>query len=113
MPVIYHLARAAGWRAAEQAGTYTGTDEDRADGFLHFSTAGQIAESAAKHRKGERDLVLVAVDAAALGDALKWEPARGGALFPHLYGALPLASVLWSRPLPLGDDGLHRFPPLD
>lgn len=113
MPVIYHLARDAGWRAAEWSGTYTGTVEDRADGFLHFSTAAQIAESAAKHRRGEAGIVLVAVDADRLGDALRWEPARGGALFPHLYGDLPLASVLWSKPLPLGGDGLHRFPPLD
>jgi uncharacterized protein (DUF952 family) len=113
MPVIYHLAREAGWRDAERSGTYAGTAEDRADGFLHFSTAAQIAESAAKHRRGETDIVLVAVEADSLGAALRWEPARGGALFPHLYGALPLASVLWSKPLPLGDDGLHRFPPLD
>jgi len=113
MPVIYHLARNAGWRAAERSGSYTGTKEDRADGYLHFSTAGQIAESAAKHRRGEADIVLVAVDADSLGGALRWEPSRGGALFPHLYGALPVASVLWSKPLPLGDDGLHCFPPLD
>lgn len=113
MPVIYHLAREAGWRDAERSGTYAGTAEDRADGFLHFSTGAQIAESAAKHRRGETDIVLVAVEADSLGAALRWEPARGGALFPHLYGALPLASVLWSKPLPLGDDGLHRFPPLD
>jgi uncharacterized protein (DUF952 family) len=113
MPVIYHLARDAGWRDAERSGTYTGTAGDRADGFLHFSTAAQIVESAAKHRRGEMGIVLVAVDTDSLGDTLRWEPARGGALFPHLYGALPLVSVLWSRPLPLGDDGRHRFPPLD
>jgi uncharacterized protein (DUF952 family) len=113
MSVIYHLARSAGWREAERTGTYRGTDEDRADGFLHFSTAEQVVESAAKHRKGETGLILVAADADSLGDALRWEPARGGALFPHLYGALPLVSVLWSKPLPLGDDFFHRFPDLD
>lgn len=113
MPIIYHLAREAGWRDAERSGTYHGTAEDRADGFLHFSTGLQVAESAAKHRKGEADLILVAVDSDALGDTLRWEPSRGGALFPHLYGALPVASVLWSQPLSLGDDGLHRFPALD
>ena len=113
MPVIYHLAREAGWRDAARSGRYTGTAEDRADGYLHFSTAAQVAESAAKHRSGETDIVLIAVDADSVGDALRWEPARGGDLFPHLYGALPLSSVLWSTPLPLGDDGLHRFPPLD
>ena len=113
MAVIYHLARESGWRDAERAGRYEGTREDRADGFLHFSTGSQIAESAARHRKGETDIVLVAVEADSLGDALRWEPARGGELFPHLYGSLPLESVLWSRPLPLGDDGLHQFPALD
>jgi uncharacterized protein (DUF952 family) len=113
MPIIYHLAREAGWRDAQRTGTYRGTAEDRADGFLHFSTGGQVAESAARHRKGETDLILVAVESEALGDALRWEPSRGGALFPHLYGALPVASVRWTQPLPLGDDGLHRFPALD
>lgn len=113
MPVIYHLARDVGWRAAERGGSYTGTSEDLADGYLHFSTAEQVAESAAKHRRGERGIVLVAVDADSLGPALRWEPSRVGALFPHLYGVLPLASVLWAKPLPLGDDGLHCFPPLD
>jgi len=113
MSVIYHLARDAGWRDAERAGTYNGTAEDRADGFLHFSTAEQVAESAARHRKGETGLILVAADTDLLGDSLRWEPSRGGALFPHLYGALPMSSVLWSKPLPLGADGLHRFPALD
>ncbi len=113
MPVIYHLARDAEWRDAERAGRYAGTADDRRDGFLHFSTAEQVAESAARHRRGESGIRLVAVDAARLGDALRWEPSRGGALFPHLYGELPLASVLWTALLPLGSDGLHRFPPLD
>lgn len=113
MPAIYHLARVSGWRAAARSGVYHGTPEDRADGFLHFSTAEQVAESAARHRRGETDIVLLAVAAETLGDALRWEPSRNGDLFPHLYGALPLASVLWSQPLPLGDDGRHVFPPLD
>lgn len=113
MVTIYHLARKAGWRDAERSGVYEGTAEDRADGFLHFSTGTQVAESAARHRKGETDIVLIAVDSDGLGDALRWEPARGGELFPHLYGSLPLDSVLWSRPLPLGNDGLHHFPALD
>lgn len=113
MRVIYHLARAAEWRAAKRSGTYDGTADDRRDGFLHFSTAEQVAESAARHRPGEADIVLLAVGAEGLGEALRWEPSRGGALFPHLYGALPLSSVIWAKPLPLGDDGRHRFPPLD
>lgn len=113
MPIIYHLARAHAWEEAERTETYEGTPEDRADGFIHFSTAGQVAESAARHRAGEPDLVLIACDADALGDALKWEPARGGAVFPHLYGDVPRAACLWAQPLKLGPDGLHIFPDLN
>jgi uncharacterized protein (DUF952 family) len=113
MSLIYHLAREAEWRAAERSGSYDGTADDRRDGFLHFSTAAQVAESAARHRRGEAGIVLVAADVDSLGAALRWEPSRGGALFPHLYGPLPLTAVAWAKPLPLGTDGLHRFPPLD
>ncbi|RAI58761.1 DUF952 domain-containing protein [Roseicella frigidaeris] len=111
--IIYTMVRAADWRAAERCGAYHGSADDRRDGFLHFSTAAQLRASAAKHRAGEADLLLVAVEAAALGPALAWEPARSGraGLFPHLYGALPLAAVRAATPLPLGPDGLHRFPP--
>lgn len=109
--LIYHLARKPAWEAAQQAGQYEGTPEDRADGFMHFSTATQVAESAAKHRRGEADLILLGVDPAALdSDALKWEVSRGGQLFPHLYAALPLSAVRRADPLPLGPDGLHLFP---
>ena len=87
-------------------------DRPAADGYIHFSTGEQVAETAARHFAGAADLVLVAVAAAALGPALKWEPSRGGALFPHLYGALPLDAVLWVKPLPLGADGRHVFPEL-
>ena len=83
-----------------------------ADGFIHFSTAEQIRESARKHRTGQADLVLVTVDSARFGTALKWELSRGGALFPHLYGALPLDAVIRTDPLPLGPDGMHLFPKL-
>jgi uncharacterized protein (DUF952 family) len=86
---------------------------DVRDGFIHFSTAAQLAETAAKHFAGLTDLVLVAVDADALGAALKWEVSRGGALFPHLYGDLPLSAVRWSRSLMQGADGAHVFPELD
>jgi uncharacterized protein (DUF952 family) len=112
--LIYTLVRAADWRAAEQAGAYHGSANDRRDGFLHFSTAAQLRASAAKHRTGIADLLMVEVAAAGLGEALKWEPASGGSrpgLFPHLYGALPLAAVAQVVPLPLGEDGLHQFPP--
>jgi uncharacterized protein (DUF952 family) len=113
-PLIYTMVRAADWRAAEAEGAYAGSADDRRDGFLHFSTAAQLRASAAKHRAGEADLLLVEVEAAALGDALRWEPAAGGrrpGLFPHLHATLPLAAVRRVLPLPLGPDGLHRFPP--
>jgi uncharacterized protein (DUF952 family) len=108
--LIYHMCRRDEWDAAEAAGVYRGSSQDAADGFIHFSTAAQLAASAAKHRSGQRDLVLVAVDAAALGEAVKWEPARDGALFPHLYGPLRPAAVRWIEPLPLGPGGRHLFP---
>jgi uncharacterized protein (DUF952 family) len=107
---IYHLSRRADWDRARAAGSYEGSREDTADGFLHFSTALQVTGSAAKHRSGERGLVLLEVDSAALGEALKWEPARGGELFPHLYGPLPVSAVAAEFDLPLGEDGLHVFP---
>jgi uncharacterized protein (DUF952 family) len=91
---------------------FFGSEIDRRDNFIHFSTAAQVIETAAKHFSGQKDLVLVAVDAAKLGDALKWEPSRDGALFPHLYAQLELAAVIRAEPLPLGPDGRHVFPPL-
>jgi len=109
---IYHMCRRDEWEAAEASGFYRGSSQDRADGFIHFSTAAQIRESARKHRAGQTDLLLLAVDPAKLGAALRWEAARSGALFPHLYGPLPLAAVSRAEPLPLGGDGLHVFPPL-
>ena len=109
---IYKICPAALWEAAVDAGRFTGAGIDRTDGYIHFSTAAQLAETAAKHFAGQSDLVLVAVDAAALGGDLRWEPARGGALFPHLYRPLPLGAVRSVAPLPLGADGRHRLPPL-
>lgn len=109
--LIYHLARRKAWDEAQASGLYDGTPEDRADGFMHFSTAAQVAESAAKHRRGERDLVLLGVDPGVLDSAvLKWEVSRGGQLFPHLYAGLPVSAVRRADPLPLGADGLHLFP---
>jgi uncharacterized protein (DUF952 family) len=110
--LIYHMCRAEEWRAAEKTGSYAGSSQDAADGFIHFSTAAQIVESAARHRAGQAGLVLLAVDPVALGAALRWEEARGGVLFPHLYGALPCAAVRRVDPLPLGRDGRHVFPAL-
>jgi uncharacterized protein (DUF952 family) len=108
--VVYKICPAAEWHAAERAGVFLGSAVDRRDGFIHFSSAEQVAETAAKHFAGERDLVLVAVEAAALGDRLKWEVSRGGARFPHLYGTLPLTAVRSVAPLPLGPDGHHLLP---
>jgi len=110
---IYKICDSAAWQAAERVGEFAGAPVDLADGYIHFSTADQVKETAARHFAGQRDLVLVSVDADALGPALKWEPSRGGALFPHLYGALPLTAVRWTKPLPLGPDGRHVFPALD
>ena len=110
MPLIYKICPRTLWQEAEHDGVFRGAPVDHADGYIHFSTAEQVLETAAKHFAGQRDLVLVAVDAAALGPALKWEPSRGGALFPHFYGELPCDAVVWMKPLPLGPDGLHRFP---
>ena len=112
--LIYTLVRAADWRCAESAGAYQGSADDRRDGFLHFSTAAQLRASAAKHRAGIADLLMVEVESAALGDRLKWEPASGGSrpgLFPHLYADLPLAAVRRVVALPLAADGRHQFPP--
>jgi uncharacterized protein (DUF952 family) len=110
MTIIYKICTAAEWREAEIAGVYRGSAVDLKDGFIHFSTAEQAAETASKWFAGQRDLVLVAVDADALGDKLKWEPSRGGALFPHLYGALGLTQVQRVDPLPLDESGRDAFP---
>ena len=108
--LIYKILPAALWREAEQAGTFKGAGIDLTDGYIHFSTAGQAAETAAKHFAGQADLLLVAVDEAGLGPALRWEPSRGGALFPHLYEPMPTSRAAWVEPLPLGRDGIHQFP---
>lgn len=108
--LIFHICRKEEWAAAQAAGRYAGSSQDQADGFIHFSGAGQLRASAAKHRAGQDGLVLLTVEAAALGQALKWEASRGGALFPHLYGALPVTAVRRVDELPLGPDGVHRFP---
>ena len=107
MTPIYKICTASEWRDAERAGVYRGSAVDVKDGFIHFSTAEQAAETAAKWFAIQRDLVLVAVDADALGDKLKWEPSRGGALFPHLHGELSLKAVQRVDPLPLDETGRH------
>ena len=111
--IVYKIVATEEWAEAEAAGVFTGAAIDRADGFIHFSTAEQAPETAAKWFAGRGDLTLAAIDAEALGDDLRWEPSRGGALFPHLYAPLPMSAVVWSRPLPLGSDGGHVFGSLE
>jgi uncharacterized protein (DUF952 family) len=108
---IFHICRREEWEQATTRGSYDGSSQDIADGFIHFSTRAQVAASAARHRAGQGGLVLLTVDRAALGAALRWEPARDGRLFPHLYGRLPLSAVRAVNDLPLGADGRHVFPP--
>jgi len=108
LTIIYKICPAPLWREAERSGVFRGSDADLRDGFIHLSTAAQVAETASKHFAGQSGLLLVHVDSARLGDALKWEPSRGGALFPHLYGELALIAVMRVEPLP-GNAGLARL----
>jgi uncharacterized protein (DUF952 family) len=107
--LIYKIFRAPEWALLQSDGETDGAPVDVADGYVHFSTAAQAAETAAKHFAGEDDLWLLALDADTLGPDLKWEPSRGGALFPHLYRRLRRSDVLWARPLPL-ENVAHVFP---
>lgn len=107
--LIFKIFRRAEWQDLKARGKTQGAPIDLADGYIHLSTSEQVTETAAKHFSDESDLVLVAIDADRLGDTLKWEPSRGGALFPHLYRPLSLADVVWDKSLPLGATG-HIFP---
>lgn len=107
--LIYKIFRAPEWQALVAEGHSTGAPIDVSDGFIHFSTAAQVVETAAKHFTGADALYLAGLDSDALGEKLVWEPSRGGALFPHLYRSLQLEDVLWSKPLPLWQ-GQHVFP---
>lgn len=108
--IIYKICPVELWRQAEAQSEFTGAPIDLQDGYIHFSTAEQSVETAAKHFSKQADLLLIAVDGDKLGDALKYEVSRGNALFPHLYANLKMDAVLWVKPLPLGDDGMHIFP---
>lgn len=110
LSLIYKICPASLWREAEAKGRFDGAPVDHADGYIHFSTAEQVRETAAKHFAGQDDLVLVGVEAALLGEALRWEPSRGGALFPHLYAPLSLDAVRFALPLLRDAAGAHRFP---
>ena len=111
--LIFHMCRREEWEAARPSGVYPGSSQDLQDGFIHFSTASQLPESARRHRAGQAGLVLLAADTPLLGDALRWEASRSGMLCPHVYGGLPVAAVRWTRDLPLGPDGVHVLPPLE
>lgn len=107
--LIYKILTTEQWNDLRTRGETRGAPIDVSDGFIHFSTAAQAAETAAKHFAGQEGLWLLALASQSLGDALKWEPSRGGQLFPHLYSPLRLADVVWDKPLPLGPNG-HAFP---
>jgi uncharacterized protein (DUF952 family) len=108
--MIFKIVEREAWSAAASEGTYRGSPDDLRDGFIHFSAPHQLRGTAAKHFRGVNGLVLVAFDEGALGDTLKWEPSRGGDLFPHLYAKLPMSAVVWVEPLRIGVDGLHLIP---
>ncbi len=107
-PLVFKIEDADAWRAAEAAGAYHGAALDHRDGFIHLSAGDQVRSTLQAHFAGRRNLVLIALDTARLGDGLKWERSRGGAPFPHLYGALPMTAVVGVQAI--GDDG--SLPPL-
>jgi uncharacterized protein (DUF952 family) len=109
---IYKICPASAWREAEREGVYRGSADDVRDGFIHFSTASQVAETARKHFFGQKALFLIEVDADALGKALRWERSRNDELFPHLYGPLDLAAVRGVLELGARSDGYHDIPEL-
>ena len=108
--IVYKIVPADLWQEAELSGVFGGAPIDLTDGYIHFSTAMQSRRTAELYFMGQDDLLMVAVDGASLGEALKYEQSRGGDLFPHLYGPLPLSAVIWKKPLVLRDDGSHEFP---
>ena len=112
MATIYKICADALWHQAEREGMFRGAPVDVSDGFIHFSSATQVRATAAEYFAGVENLLLIAVDADALGEALRWEVSRAGESFPHLYGDLPLAAVRWVKLLPLGTDQRHIYPEL-
>ena len=110
--LIYKIVNKAEWAKAEEAGVFEGAEIDLADGYIHFSTGQQVVETVTKHFAGQSNLLLVAVNSADLDERLKWEPSRGGDLFPHLYSELDLTKVKFVKDLPLDDSGMHQIPGL-
>ncbi|MBA2125521.1 DUF952 domain-containing protein [Hyphomicrobium methylovorum] len=105
--IVYKIARASEWNAAAAAGLFLGSPDDVRDGFIHLSSKEQLQGTLDKHFSGQNDLVLIAFEEQSLAPELKWEASRGGALFPHYYGALPISKALWHRPLKRGRDGIE------
>jgi uncharacterized protein (DUF952 family) len=112
MAVIYKICPAALWGSAIASGVFRGSPVDLADGYIHFSTLAQVRETADRHFAGQGNLVIIAFEEETLGDGLRYEAARGGQMFPHLFGTLDPHLALWAEPLPLGADGRHVFPDL-
>jgi len=110
MATIYKICPAPLWRAAEAAGVLRGLPVDETDGYTHFSTGSQVAGTLRLHFASVEGLIVAAVDTQKLGDRLRYEPSRGGELFPHLYDVLPMSAVLWAKPLAIGKDGRHVLP---
>ena len=110
MAPLYKICTRAEWSAAEASGVFTGSAVDRADGFIHLSAREQVEETARRHFAGQADLVLVEIDEAQLAAALRWEPSRGGALFPHVYDAMAVGAATSVTALLLGAGGEHQFP---
>jgi uncharacterized protein (DUF952 family) len=108
MRILFKLLRQSEWAAAAASGTFNGSSVDIRDGFIHLSAAHQVRETAARHFGGQTDLVLVAIAEDRL-TGLRWEASRGGDLFPHVYGAIPVSAAIWVKALPFAD-GVHRFP---
>lgn len=108
--VAYKVMTGEAFAGMRRAQAFEGSPADRADGFIHLSTAAQLTETVDRHYRGQPDLVVLAIDLEAVGADLRWEPSRGGALFPHVYGVLPMAAVLAAGPLERLEDGTVALP---
>lgn len=113
MTLIFKIMNKATWVKAQETGEFLGSEHDQRDGFIHFSNEDQLKGTLAKHYQGQKDLLLLAFKANDFGKNLKWEPSRGGALFPHLYAPLPTSTNLWEKPLEIANDGTHIIPKIE
>ncbi len=110
MTTIYKIENQESWQTAKSTGIYEGSSDDLKDGFIHFSTQQQLQATLDKHYKGKSNLLLIALNSEILGLNLKWEPSRGGDLFPHLYAPLPTTHIMWEKPIIQNDNGTHSIP---